>query len=65
MMCFLFCVKPCRDKPTNEITSLPGQKRHNVDEVVEFLNPLVHKGLQATLLFGVSELLSKVCVLLF
>lgn len=49
-----------RDNPTNEIPSLPGQKRHNVEEVVKFLNPYVDKGLQAVLLFGISESLQKV-----
>ncbi|KIJ49462.1 hypothetical protein M422DRAFT_27825 [Sphaerobolus stellatus SS14] len=36
-----------------EISSLPGQARWGVDRLEEFLGPLVAKGLQSVILFGV------------
>ncbi|KAI7343322.1 Delta-aminolevulinic acid [Hortaea werneckii] len=35
------------------IPSLPGQKRMGINRVVEFLRPLVQKGLRSVILFGV------------
>ncbi|KAI7008279.1 Delta-aminolevulinic acid [Hortaea werneckii] len=35
------------------IPSLPGQKRMGINRVVEFLKPLVQKGLRSVILFGV------------
>ncbi|EMD37263.1 hypothetical protein CERSUDRAFT_113917 [Gelatoporia subvermispora B] len=36
-----------------EITSLPGQRRWGVNKLEEFIGPLVKKGLQSVILFGV------------
>lgn len=35
------------------IPSLPGQRRWGVNKLREFLEPLVEKGLQSVILFGV------------
>ncbi|KAF8633278.1 hypothetical protein AX17_004453 [Amanita inopinata Kibby_2008] len=35
------------------IPSLPGQRRWGINKLQEFLTPLVHKGLQSVILFGV------------
>jgi len=37
-----------------EIGSLPGVKRYGINEIVNFLTPLVQKGLRTVLLFGVD-----------
>lgn len=42
------------------IESLPGQKRWGVNKLDEFLGPLVKKGLQSVILFGVPMKCIKV-----
>lgn len=44
-----------------EIPSLPGQARWGVNRLEEFLGPLVKKGLQSVILFGVPLKCNKVC----
>jgi len=43
------------------ISSLPGQCRWGVDKLEEFIGPLVAKGLQSVILFGVPVNSPKVC----
>ena len=43
-----------------EIGSLPGVKRYGINEIVNFLTPLVQKGLRTVLLFGVDVKSQKV-----
>lgn len=47
-----------------EIPSLPGQCRWGVDRLDEFLRPLVEKGLESVILFGVPLNCAKVRLLL-
>ena len=42
------------------IPSLPGQRRWGVNKLEEFLQPLVEKGLQSVILFGVPLKCTKV-----
>lgn len=44
------------------IPSIPGVNRFGVNKMVEFLSPLVQKGLSSVLLFGVIDTLSKVII---
>ncbi len=48
-----------------EIPSLPGQRRWGVDRLEGFLRPLVEKGLESVILFGVPLNCEKVCLLFF
>ncbi len=43
-----------------EIKSMPGQARYGVNKLVEFLTPIVKKGLESVLLFGVPSTIPKV-----
>ena len=43
-----------------EIPSLPGQRRWGIDRLEEFLLPLVKKGLESVILFGVPVKSPKV-----
>ena len=43
-----------------EIKTLPGQRRWGVNRLEEFLGPLVKKGLQSVILFGVPLKCEKV-----
>jgi len=45
---------------SDEIPSLPGQRRWGVNRLEEFLAPLVQKGLESVLLFGVPLNCNKV-----
>jgi porphobilinogen synthase len=47
------------DDAIEEISSMPGQARYGVNRLVDFLRPLVNKGLRAVLLFGVPSKLPK------
>ena len=47
-----------------EIKTLPGQRRWGVNKLEEFLGPLVKKGLQSVILFGVPLNCEKVRCLL-
>jgi porphobilinogen synthase len=42
------------------IPTLPGQRRWGVNKLQEFLEPLVQKGLQSVILFGVPTKCVKV-----
>lgn len=48
-----------------EIPTLPGQRRWGVDRLEEFLSPLVAKGLESVILFGVPLNCAKVCLFIF
>lgn len=43
-----------------EIPTLPGQKRWGVEKLEGFLGPLIKKGLQSVILFGVPLKCQKV-----
>jgi len=43
-----------------EIASLPGQRRWGVNQLESFIGPLVAKGLESIILFGVPLNCSKV-----
>jgi len=45
------------------IATLPGQRRWGIDRLEEFMAPLVEKGLQSVILFGVPMKCVKVCSL--
>ena len=51
-----------RDSPDSieNIKSMPGQARYGVNKVCDMLHPLVEKGLESVLLFGVPSNLQKV-----
>lgn len=42
------------------INSMPGVYRYGINQLEKMLQPLVAKGLQSVLLFGVSQYLEKV-----
>jgi porphobilinogen synthase len=44
-----------------EIPTLPGQRRWGVNNLEEFIGPLVKKGLESVILFGVPFNCVKVC----
>ena len=44
-----------------EIPTLPGQRRWGVNKLEEFIGPLVKKGLESVILFGVPFNCVKVC----
>ena len=44
-----------------DIPSLPGQRRWGVNKLEEFIGPLVKKGLESVILFGVPLNCVKVC----
>lgn len=46
-----------------EIGSLPGQRRWGINKLEGFLGPLVAKGLESVILFGVPLSCPKVCLL--
>lgn len=48
------------DDEIQEISSMPGVARLGANQVKKHLEPLVSKGLESILLFGVTETLSKV-----
>ena len=48
-----------------EIATLPGQRRWGVNKLEEFIGPLVKKGLESVILFGVPLNCNKVCPLPF
>jgi porphobilinogen synthase len=43
------------------VLTLPGQRRWGVNKLEAFLGPLVQKGLQSVILFGVPFNCIKVC----
>lgn len=45
------------------IASMPGVYRYGINHLERILQPLVSKGLQSVLLFGVSKHLEKVNIL--
>lgn len=55
-----FCIS--RDEKTNKdaINSMPGVYRYGISQLENMLQPLIAKGLQSVLLFGVSQHLDKV-----
>lgn len=46
---------------STEILTLPGQRRWGVNKLEGFLSPLVAKGLESVILFGVPFNCAKVC----
>jgi porphobilinogen synthase len=50
------------DDPEAEevVATLPGQKRWGVNRLESFLGPLIQKGLQGVILFGVPMKMEKV-----
>lgn len=46
---------------SDEISSLPNQRRWGVNKLEEFLGPLISKGLKSVILFGVPFNMKKVC----
>lgn len=44
-----------------EIPTLPGQRRWGVNKLEEFIGPLIKKGLESVILFGVPFHCVKVC----
>jgi porphobilinogen synthase len=47
------------------IPSLPGQRRWGVNKLNEFIGPLVQKGLQSVILFGVPLNCTKVLPIVY
>lgn len=47
-----------------EIASLPGQRRWGINKLKGFIGPLVSKGLESVILFGVPLSCPKVCYFL-
>ena len=50
---------------SSEIPTLPGQRRWGVNKLEGFIGPLVKKGLESVILFGVPLTCVKVKILLF
>ena len=48
-----------------EIPTLPGQRRWGVNKLEEFIGPLVNKGLESVILFGVPFNCVKVCPFIY
>ena len=44
-----------------EIPTLPGQRRWGVNKLEDFIDPLIKKGLESVILFGVPFKCVKVC----
>lgn len=62
-MCILFVIfYDSRDEENAKeaINSMPGVYRYGIKHLEKMLQPLVAKGLQSILLFGVSQHLEKV-----
>lgn len=52
----------CRDEENakDPINTMPGVYRYGINQLEKLLQPLIAKGLQSVLLFGVSQHLQKV-----
>lgn len=58
---FHICCSRDEKNAKDVINSMPGVYRYGINQLEKMLQPLVAKGLQAVLLFGVSQYLEKVC----